>query len=69
MATVVNNPSNGSNSTMSFVLGLVLILVIGVFLVYFGLPLLRQSSAPQISVPDQIDVNVNPQGQQGQPTQ
>ena len=61
MATVVNNPSGtGDNSGMGFLLGIILLIVFVVILLFYGLPLLQNStSSPQLNVPGKIDVNVN----------
>lgn len=65
MATVVNNPSSGEGSGVAT--GLVLALLIGVIAVVilfvYGLPAIQQSTAPQIQVPDQIDVNISQPGE------
>lgn len=64
MTTIVNTPapasSGGSDNSSGTVIALVLVLVIGVLFFVYGLPMLRRATAtPQVSVPDQIDVNVN----------
>lgn len=63
MATIVNTPGNTGGDTSSGTnTVLIVVLLIGLFLLfmYFGLPLLRRATtAPQINVPDQVDVNVN----------
>ena len=64
MSTIVNTPASGeSNSGMGFVLGIILLIAFVFLMMYFGLPMLRNVSntvpqAPQIQVPDKIDVNV-----------
>jgi len=59
MATIVNNPGNGeSGNGMGMILGVIVILVIAFLFFVYGLPMLRQSAAPQINVPGKIDVNV-----------
>lgn len=62
MATVVNNPTpTDSGAGMGFLAGVIL-LIAGVFLfLYFGLPLMRGigSTAPQVTIPDKVDVNIN----------
>lgn len=61
MATVVNNPqaAEGSNG-MSFLLGVILIIVFLALFFFYGLPYLSNSvQGPQVSVPEKIDVNVN----------
>jgi hypothetical protein len=62
MATVVNQPPNQpADSGMGFLVGIILILLVGVLLIYFALPALRQQPAAptEIQVPDQINVDVN----------
>lgn len=62
MTTIVNTPSNGESNS-GFPAMAMMLIMLGIFLIaviYFGLPLLRRAtSQPQITVPDQIDVNVN----------
>ncbi len=59
---VVNNttpPSNSGNG-MGFLMGVILLIIFGFLLLSYGLPALRNAtSAPQINVPGEIDVNVN----------
>lgn len=73
MATVVNNPPAENNSSgVGFIIG-ALILLFAVFVfIYYGLPAMRNaasSSSPSITVPDQIDVNVNNGGESAPPAQ
>lgn len=59
---VVNNttPNTDSGNGMGFLLGVILLVVFAFLLIYYGLPLIQRStSAPQINVPGQIDVNVD----------
>ena len=59
---VVNNtaPQSDSGNGMGFLLGVILLIVFVVLLIYYGLPLIQRStSAPQLNVPSEIDVNVN----------
>lgn len=57
--THVNEGSSGS-SMLNFLLGLIALVVLLYILFMYGLPLLRNAtSAPQINVPEQVDVNVN----------
>lgn len=63
MATIVNTPpaekSEGSNSALM----ILVVLVLGIIFIYYALPVLRQGAttpqAPSVTVPDQIDVNIN----------
>jgi hypothetical protein len=65
MTTVINNPPSGESKSgmgMGFLVGIILLVVAGFLFFMYGLPALRQTtenSAPQINVPDQIDVNIN----------
>lgn len=70
MATIVNTPASDSGNSMALIVGLILLAVmVGLFLMY-GFPRLMQSTSqqmqPSISVPEKIDVNINP-GEGGQP--
>jgi hypothetical protein len=63
MATIVNNPAPSSDSSggVGMIVGLLLLLLVGFLFFVYGLPMLRQSTAsPSITVPDKINVNVNP---------
>lgn len=63
MATIVNNPPASNNS--SGFMGLIITLIVLVVLVYLGLvyvlPAIQNMKlgAPQINIPNKIDVNVN----------
>jgi len=63
MATVVNNPrTTDSGGGMGFLLGVILLILFAMFLMFYGLPYLGNmvsNQAPQVTVPDKIDVNVN----------
>lgn len=61
MATIVNNPApNNSDSGMGFLLGIIILVVIGVVFYIYGLPYIQQgmSGGVQINVPKDINVNV-----------
>ncbi len=63
MATVINNPGNSdagnSNNNMGTIVVALVVLVIAVLFIFYGLPMLRSATtAPQINVPDKVDVNV-----------
>lgn len=60
MATIVNTPAQSdAGSGMGFVMGILLLVVFFAALLYFGLPMLRNSSSqPSINVPESVDVNV-----------
>lgn len=61
MATIINNPqpSNDSSGPMGMIIGIIVLLVVGYLFFIYGLPAVRQMSAPQINIPDKIDVTVN----------
>jgi len=75
MATIINTPAavpvreeSSSGSMNSLIIGLLLLLILVAFFFYVGLPMMRNVSnntqAPQINVPDKINVEVNtPQAQ------
>lgn len=60
MTTVVNNPApSGDSGGTGMLIGVVLLIVFVVLLLYFGLPVIRRATqAPQINVPEKIDINV-----------
>lgn len=62
MTTIVNTPpaQESGGNTVAMIIGLILILGIGYFVVMYGLPMLKnmQLGTPQINVPSKIDVNV-----------
>ena len=67
MATVVNNPAPvaGNNDGNGFLIGIVLLIAFIAMLLYFGLPIIRNMGpvqvnvpAPQVVMPDKVDVNV-----------
>ena len=68
MATVVNNPAPASdNGGNGFLVGVLILVGFGLLFVYFGIPAIKQMGpiqvnvpAPQINVPDKVDVNVQP---------
>lgn len=62
MATVVNNPGTTTDSSNSwgFVVGILLLIIFLFALLYYGLPALNNAaSQPAVSVPEQVDVNIN----------
>ena len=57
MATVVNNPSDNSGSSMGVVFGIILLLVIAFVFFIYGLPMLSGvNSGPQLNVPSTVNV-------------
>lgn len=69
MVTVVNNPGGSGDGSggIGLVIGLVLMVVIVFVVIVYGLPAIQRSGSPQINVPDEVDININPGNQQGQP--
>ena len=68
MTTIVNNPPppKESDSGLGIIIGVIIIAVASYTFVVFGIPALRrniQTQAPEITIPDKIEVNIN------QPTQ
>lgn len=67
MATIVNQPAapmpaheHHESSGMGFLLGIILLVILGVLLFTYGIPYLSSSFAgPQVSVPEKVDVDVN----------
>lgn len=66
MATVVNNAggtgTDSGGNNVSALAGVIVLLLLAILFVFYGLPLLRgagTSTAPQINVPNNFDVNVN----------
>ncbi|MBV9462617.1 MAG: hypothetical protein JO317_00165 [Verrucomicrobiae bacterium] len=60
MATVVNNPGNGdTGSGMGFIVGILVVVILGIVFFVYGLPALKNntSSAPT-TTEHKIDVNV-----------
>lgn len=67
MATVVNNPpANSDGNGGGFLLGVIVLIIFVILFVFYGLPMLRgtgggATQAPQVNIPDKVDVNVNQQ--------
>lgn len=69
MATIVNTPSAPAESQSSgwgAVMAIVLVIALILLMFYYGLPALQNAGgaagtqpAPQMQVPEQVDVNVN----------
>lgn len=69
MATIVNTPSvepareSSSSSLINLFIGVVIVLLVVGFLLYIGLPAMRSvgtaTQAPQVNIPDKINVDVN----------
>lgn len=64
MAVIVNTPTQAHDdrsNLLGTILGLILLAVLAYLFIVYGLPALRGGTqAPQLNVPSQIDVNVNP---------
>lgn len=62
MATVVNNPqpAQSADNGNGFLLGVILLLIAALAFFYYGLPYVASGFGgdTQVSVPEQIDVNV-----------
>ena len=61
MATVVNNPAPATtDSGMGFLLGVILLVVVGILFFIYAVPYIGSTMrAPQVNVPSTFDVNVN----------
>jgi hypothetical protein len=70
MATVVNNPgttTDGGSGT-NFLVGIILLIAFAALMIFYGIPYIANSignagvsQAPQVNVPDKVDVNVKQQ--------
>jgi hypothetical protein len=69
MTTIVNTPAPTTDSGGSgFLIGAILIIGFVAILLYFGIPAIRRMGqvqlnvpAPQVNIPDKLDVNVTQQ--------
>ena len=68
MTTIVNSPAPAQESSggSAFLVGIVLLIGFVAVVLYFGIPALKRMGpvqvnipAPQVVLPDKIDVNVN----------
>ncbi|OGK62960.1 hypothetical protein A2334_01865 [Candidatus Roizmanbacteria bacterium RIFOXYB2_FULL_38_10] len=68
MTTVVNNPAPvaAEKEGNSFLIGIIILVGFVAVLLYFGIPAIKQMGpvkvnvpAPQVVIPDKINVNVN----------
>lgn len=57
MATVINNPSPEASSGAGWGVAIVLLILVALALM-FGIPALRDTQGPSVTVPDTIDVNI-----------
>jgi len=68
MTTIVNSPSPSNDSSNGgLILGIFVLIVLGLVFFYYGIPALKNLRpveinipAPEINVPNEIDVNVKP---------
>lgn len=63
MTTIVQNPApTESGSGVSMIVGLLLVVLVAILFFVYGIPALRSSGsiAPQVKIPDTINVNVQP---------
>jgi hypothetical protein len=70
MATVVNNPGTTTDggSGSGFLLGVIVLILFSLIMIFYGVPYIARSigsagvsQAPQVQVPDKINVDVNQQ--------
>lgn len=63
MATIINNPQpveTTKSSGNGFLIGVIILVIFVLILLYYGLPYLRSGfGAPQVNVPDHVNVNVH----------
>jgi hypothetical protein len=61
MTTVINSPPSEGNNNLGLFIGIFVLIVLGLVFFYYGLPAIKQMgqiSAPQVNVPNKIDVNI-----------
>ncbi len=61
MADTIHTVDSGGNS-MGFFMGIIILILFVLFIMYYGLPMMRGSTSGgqiNIPIPDKIDVNVN----------
>jgi hypothetical protein len=59
---VHDHHDESAGGSSNFLIGVILLAVVVLFLVFYGLPLLRNMGAattPQVTVPGKVDVNLN----------
>ncbi|HNZ84629.1 MAG TPA: hypothetical protein PKH59_02070 [Candidatus Woesebacteria bacterium] len=57
---VIQSGGDSGNNGMGFILGIIALIVFAFLFIYYLLPVLKnQNSAPQINVPDKVDLNIN----------
>jgi flagellar basal body-associated protein FliL len=73
MTTIINQPPSEQHESSStgMIVGIVILVIVVVLVLFFGLPALRRTEAPaeqkapapEITIPDKIDVNIQQEGQ------
>lgn len=67
MATIINNPSTTAEKSSGFgFMTAIILLVVVLLLLVFGSRMLSSITSPQVTVPDEVDVNIQPQTQGGE---
>ncbi|EKD84734.1 MAG: hypothetical protein ACD_38C00167G0003 [uncultured bacterium] len=56
---IPQSSSSDSGGPLGLLIGVIIVVVLIILFFNYLLPVLQKSSAPQINVPGQIDVNVN----------
>jgi hypothetical protein len=67
MTTIINSPApEQNNNGFGFLIGAIILVGFVALLLYFGIPAVKQMNpiqvnvpAPQVEMPDKIDINVN----------
>lgn len=67
MADVIHeHEAGGSGAGMGFAFGILMIILFMYLLFAYGIPLMRNSDTePSVTIPDQVDVNINGGSQGG----
>lgn len=50
---------SGDGNGAGFILGIVLLLALILLFFYYGLPYVRSLTAPQVNIPDRVNVNID----------
>lgn len=56
---VIHHNADDSSNPVGLLIAVVLIAVLAFLFIYYGLPLIRSAATPSVTVPEQVDVNVN----------
>jgi hypothetical protein len=61
MAIVVNNPqpTETQDNGNGFLLGIIILILAVILFFYYGLPMIRSYSTPQVNVPSNINVHMS----------